>query len=464
MSLRALLEDLRSSKTIIRPPRMPNRLRIDEALEKVAQRFERLSPIDPHDYNALVAKLRSISRSRKWSSLTLRDLRLAASCLFDGQHRLADDSRFLDGYLGTLRSTASRLTVKRLIHTYCMHFDTDHAGIRKIATFLAEIVGNWDWDWSKRHIDYRLFDPKQAPRAIADLTADASDPREILSRVGLRGQLAASGLAVWVFRSAIETIRDRLERRPQIEEVDRAIAWVRGGRHQVYFLAERGALADALLLPWTAADPDPTIRRRIETFLLETLGDPRIDRGNWLPVEPAAQQVMTRWLAQATLEQFLQVVDRIAQRHQWEYRRAFWGAYVEKNAVRDSWVAFASDGARIATQIAATTGDKMMRRFANLSGASPDHAVLILRIGDLVVADWSHNGKLRIWRHNNKHAPRLYLPAYRADELRIGSDFDIPHTQAVTGGWQEKAEAYIRKYTTGVRLSPVEYTPRRRRR
>ena len=168
---------------------------------------------------------------------------------------------------------------------------------------------------------------------------------------------------------------------------------------------------------------------------------------------------MIRWLAQATLEQFLKVVDRVAPNHQWDYRRAFWNAYIERRAVGNAWVAFGSSGTQIAKRLADHSGDALMRRFATLMAASSDHAVLLLQIGDLVIADWSHNGRLRIWRRSNPNAPELNRSSYLAAELRGDADFETVHRPP--DGWQSKAEAHIRKHT-GIRLNEAEYMPRRR--
>jgi EH_Signature domain len=166
---------------------------------------------------------------------------------------------------------------------------------------------------------------------------------------------------------------------------------------------------------------------------------------------------MVRWLAQATLEQFLKVVDRVAAKQQWDYRRTFWGAYIAKRAITNSWVAFGSEGARFAKQLSKNTADKMRLRFATLEGAGADQAVLLLRIGDLVIADWSHNGRLRIWRRGNDSVPEFNNPHYIAKTLRTNSDFDTVHLPP--DGWQARAEAYIRKHTN-VKLTEKEYMPR----
>ena len=124
-----------------------------------------------------------------------------------------------------------------------------------------------------------------------------------------------------------------------------------------------------------------------------------------------------------------------------------------------SGVAFGTSGALVARQIADSTDDKLMRRFATLGGASSHQAVLLLSIADLVIADWSHNGRLRIWRRGNKSAPEFSMPSYAAPDLRVGSDFDIVHLPP--DGWQRKAADYIRRHT-GISLSEAEYMPLRR--
>lgn len=461
MTLSERLDELIRARKIIRPPQQLKRLMIEKSYDRISEKYEKIRPIDTVDYHALLAKLRSVARSRSMMNFTLREMRLAASCLFEGDKPLSEDQTFLDLYLDSLRSIRSRMAIKRLIHSYCLHFEPTHRGIRRIGSFLQEAVSNvvGRWDWPEKHRQYRLFDPDQAPREIAKLTVNSVDPRRELEKVGLTGQLSTSGLSAHIFLNALKTIQERLESNPKLEEVDRAIAWVRADDGGMPFSAHRRALANALLLPFTSQDPDQEIRTKIQSYLLDTFSDPRIDRGAWVGTDETARDVMIRWLAQATLEQFLRVVDRVAPKHQWDYRRAFWGAYIKKRMVGNAWVAFGSNGAHVARQIADRTDDKLMRRFAKLGGANADQAVLMLSIGDLVIADWSHNGRLKIWRRGNETAPELSMPSYVAHDLRADSDFDTVHLPP--DGWQRRAEVYIRRHT-GINLSEAEYMPSRR--
>jgi hypothetical protein len=461
MSLSERINELKSLRSIVRPPRLRSTTKIERSCDELTKRYEQIGSVASFDYTALLAKLQSVAQSREISSLSLREMRLAASCLFDGDPRLAEDGKFLELYLGALRSIRSRLAIKRLIHTYCVHFDQRHPGIRQIGMFLREAVStipaNRQWLWPKRHQSHGLFNPTQAPERLCELAMTSQNPRKELETAGLGG-LLAGGLSSAVFLNALTLTERRLTTNPTIEDVDRIVAWVKAAHGEIYYSAHRGAIANALLLPWRTRTPEELVREKIQRFLVENLGDPRIDRGAWLGTDEAAREVITRWLAQATLEQFLKVVDRVAEKHQWDYRRAFWSAYIEKGFVANAWVAFGSTGAHVARNIAQTTSDSLMSRFGTLSGSGVDQAVLLLNIGDLIVADWSHNGRLRIWRKGNAAAPRFNLSNYAASELRANSDFDTVHSPP--DGWQGKAENYIRKHT-GIRLTERDYLPRR---
>ncbi|WP_334356952.1 MULTISPECIES: EH signature domain-containing protein [unclassified Bradyrhizobium] len=465
MSLSQRVEELKGNRTIVRAPRLPARARIEKIYEQLCDRYAQVSPLDGVDYVALIERLRLAAHANDLSSLSLRDMRLSGSCLFDGDPRLADNAKFLDLYLGALRSIKSRISIRRLINTYCVHFDERHPGIHQIGAFLREMIAtipaSEGWPWVERHRQYGLFSPLQASARLCEATMDSQDPRKELELAGLTGPLSSGGLASSAFLRALAITERRLASNPSLQEVARIIRWAKGDSSSLHYSAHRGAIANALLTPWEGGDPEPSIKEAIQSFLIEGLSDPRIDRGAWLGVNQAARDIIIRWLAQATLEQFLKVVDRVAERHQWDFRRSFWSAYIERGYVANAWVAFGSNGAHVARKISETTADPLMKRFATLAGAGPDQAVLLLSIGELIVADWSHNGRLRIWKRGNGAAPQFNAPSYIAVELRKDSDFDIVHNPP--DGWQGKAEGYIRRHT-GIRLAEHEYLPRRRTR
>jgi EH_Signature domain len=465
VSLSGRLEELRTSRAVISKQRLPAVSKIEQSLQRLTEKYDRVGVTSEIDYAALIVTLRSLFQSGRLTDLSPREVRLTASCLFEGHPQLANDAAFLDQYLNVASLMNSRITVKRLIHTYCLHFDQDHRGIRQIGEFLQRAISanacQSGWDWQSRHAQYKIFEPNLVSDRIARSIANSPSPRAELENLGLKGQLLVSGLSAAVFLQALHTLRQKLESDPRIDDVDRIISWARADNGELYYFAHRGALANALLHPWSGGIPNEPIRQKIQSFLLDNLSDPRIDGGAWVGVDPVARDIMIRWLAQATLTQFLEVVDRVAEKQQWHYRRAFWTAYIERRVVSNAWVAFGNTGAQVARRLADDSADSLMRRFGILSGASADQAVLLLHIGDLIIADWSHNGRLRIWRQQNRSAPEFNLSSYTAPELRAGSDFDTVHLPPE--GWQSTAEAYIRRHT-GIRLDRADYMPARSRR
>ena len=198
MSLGERLAVLGRARRIIRSVNLPAKLRSEEILERTEERFARISTIQQVDYKALLQKLNAVAASRSFSLLTVREMQLAASCLFDGDSPVADDGPLLDQFLDALRSLKSRTAFRRLIHCYCNHFDPNNPAIIKIGAFLTQSISDAQLrsEWRQRHRDYRLFDPSQAPEHLARLTVDTMEPWTALAKAGLRGPLIATALAV----------------------------------------------------------------------------------------------------------------------------------------------------------------------------------------------------------------------------------------------------------------------------
>jgi hypothetical protein len=452
------VKDLVGVRTIIRQPRLPTNLCIEGSLARAVAQYDTPVAVNKVEYDALITKLRA---GASVSGLTMREIRLTATCLFEGERRLIDNSSFLTQYLGALRSLRSRTAARRLIGTYISHFDPKHPGVRELGHFLTDAMSSVEarWAWPQRHHQFKLFDPDQVATQLLRLATNVDNPRLELAKAGLVGPLSVGKLAAHVFLEAMKETRSRLENNGSIEDVDRLASWVRGANVRMHFSEYRNGLADTLLLPWISKEPEDCVRERIQNCLLEFLGDPRMDKDTWVRSDEAARSVIIRWLAKATLAQFLKVVDRVAAKHQWDYRRAFWSAYIEKQFVSNSWVAFGTQGAEVAKRFAETSDDKLMKQFATLGRSGSDQAVLLLQIHDLIIADWSHNGRLRIWRRGNSNAPEFGSASYIATQLRASPEFEIAHLPP--DGWQAKAEAYIRRHT-GIKLLQVDYMPRRR--
>lgn len=237
----------------------------------------------------------------------------------------------------------------------------------------------------------------------------------------------------------------------------------------------RGAIADALLLPYSDATPEKRDRDRLLSFLLEQFEDPRQRPEHWTPM-PQASRIARKWLIEQSLRQFLDVVSHSivdpTGALQWRYRRAFWTAVYDHQLITDACVIFDDEGARIAERVfeGKTPYSKWRRaaRYTQRKQIQRGQACLLLRIGPGVVAEWSHNGRCNIWRDaGDATAPKLHQDDYSSDEVQAASGYApleaaklaIMHSAPATYSWQGKVANVISELT-GVTIFGSEYALR----
>jgi hypothetical protein len=174
-------------------------------------------------------------------------------------------------------------------------------------------------------------------------------------------------------------------------------------------------------------------------------------------IEDEAVAVLRKWLTGVALEQFFEVVDQVALERMWRFRRAFWLAYYNADVINDAWVLFGPYARSYAQRAFGKT-----QSYGSLERGyqvQSDHSVLLMRIGKLTVADWSHNGKCHIWLDGNAAAPKLYLPRYgRSDVVHSSDNEGQVHHGSDHGTWQRQVASYIRQYT-GISLPEKSYIP-----
>ena len=210
MSLKDTLDQTGTAQAL-RVRILPPTSKMAKAAAALAERMMRLSEPQPFDLDALQTKLFRVADTGDWTPISERDLRNTCFCLWRNAPPLAGDARFLKGYFGALQSVASRIATKLLVRAYFLHFDPWAPGIRDVARYLEEAVTGWSWDWATHHRNYRLFNPEEAPRQIAEAALTDGRPRKFLETLGLKGQLAGSPFGAACFRAAVITIGRRIK-------------------------------------------------------------------------------------------------------------------------------------------------------------------------------------------------------------------------------------------------------------
>ena len=148
---------------------------------------------------------------------------------------------------------------------------------------------------------------------------------------------------------------------------------------------------------------------------------------------------------------FLKVIAEHAPSEQFEARRDLWWSYFNREYVTDACVILGRDAARTAERI--KEKHQLMYGEFLRGGVQADQSVLLMSVGKLIVADWSHNGKFRAWDQDGGYKPKFHQKYYDANDLRkdsneilqVNGDYGDGIVHHRQGNWVHRVERYISK-------------------
>ena len=350
---------------------------------------------------------------------------------------------------------------RTVLTAYLRHFPTDHPTFQRLAAASSLTAGRRDWPWRQRGADWQLWDHNVGPARIARALLARDDAPAVLREAGLDGDLAQGEFVAETLEVACE--QTGAARGAEAQALgERLIALF----HTLAISGRDAMLAWALLAPWQRSKPAKAHERALTSLLSARIGDPRLAQGRWLAIERelaerglslavAPSAILRRWLTEATVRAFFTIVRRTTDRKdQWDAREAFWLGYLDAEAINEAWFAFG----RRAEQQAGRLAQEEDVRFGRVSGgADPSHSALLLTIGDLRIAEWSHNGACRFWPNHRDVAgtprarlnpvPDLYRPEYDGNRLRTTSGPKGFEYLSHHSGWQGNFAAVIYRHT-----------------
>ena len=232
----------------------------------------------------------------------------------------------------------------------------------------------------------------------------------------------------------------------------------------------RGLMADALVGAWAGSAPPDALRHRVLDVLLTRIGDPRTQATHWDRASEQTRQIVTGWLARVTLTAFFGLIGQHAgaagMGHQWEARRKFWSACLEKGWVSDAWLVL---GPNVRSHLKRNRA--LLGSYGKMDGSAvTNHSALLMRLGTTVFAEWSHNGKLYAWPAGSSSAPPFAKTAYDVDALKSGGlgfppPVDRPDLLKLPGPglthhadtWRGRVAALLRQRDSHFRIEPWEW-------
>ncbi|MBI1263183.1 MAG: hypothetical protein GC187_00420 [Alphaproteobacteria bacterium] len=473
MSLRAAITSLTAAGRFIDRP-MGHETRLSKAISKLDARVDAVDGALVEDPARFVARIMAVwERDRSFSILTRREVRGAARHIFShGRQgrRIADDIGALASLINHPAAASSAQAIKNFATAFMAGFDGSRMeAMKKLAEHVRGAASERRLETVDVWIRAGLIDARMGAQMLADKVLSGGAPvAETYAALRIPDIIRGEGLSRAAYSRACAYVREHGAQRPML--IDTLIDWATQsgdadeGRIQTRFPDKVAETVNALLLPWRSAAPAKDVERKVRNFVIAAVGDPRFagSSAQWADVDEVARAVLTGWLTRASVVQFFDIVSQTMstpdEKRMWRYRRKFWSAYLPH--ITNAWVAFGAQGEHLARETARRTEDSSFKQFGRLNGSTQStHAVLIMTIGDLVIAEWSHNGMCRMWPRGHARAPKLYGAQYEAIALRWGEWWEERHHGNETYGWQGKFAEKIRR-ETGVSVRSGEYQVR----
>lgn len=350
-----------------------------------------------------------------------------------------------------------RRWLRPLVYSYLQKFDSSSSQFR---TFYAPIISLLDRSNDLLSSGLNLlknigvFSIDRGPTAFCEhLISSSQSIDEFCESQNLWSDFPSTNFAISSFR-ALGSLNQKLLRSPLATK--NLLSWCGAPRKPRYPALTR-TTAENILLPWEDSMPTQAQLFALRSFILENpyLGNPDRQNPNWTGINSSCKEVFKKWMIGQSLDAFFEVLQNTADEI-WKYRERFWRTYFSLGAIEDIWLVLGRDAERFILTNRAKYGHLSFGTFYDGSGGvSRNHSLLIIRIGDIEFAEWSHNGSLRA--RPIQQNGLLYKPNkcngddYKYDSMDFHDGMNernqLAHHGSSTGGWQDKARRFIRKNT-----------------
>ena len=143
-----------------------------------------------------------------------------------------------------------------------------------------------------------------------------------------------------------------------------------------------------------------------------------------------------------SIDVFFKIIQQSQLDRHGVYRETFWKKYLEAGYINQSWLILAPKAAQLAID---SLGVKK-HQFATIQKnrkIDEKHAVLLMRLNHIVIAEWSHTGKCRFWAQGTLKAPKLFQKSYVREQLIDYADHVQQHYFSAKGLWQKDAHTWL---------------------
>lgn len=448
--LSQLVENFRGRKLYYTNRQLKSRVS-SKAFPMVQQQFEDSVEHEPDDID--VSAIRS-EIYYEWTSrghlknLHIRMLRKGVWILFikvGSSDPLAEGISFSKDYIDAIRQKRRPSIVGALLHAFIKHYPVEFPTFdlwrNSIHSLVETTRGRSLNQWRVRLSNYDHMSSSGVKDMVHNILGEDGKIEPFLEKTGLIGELAISRYVEMCCRYAWDWTKEYLHHNHiKVQRLNSIIQLSTIKNDKLRFPELKNEIAKSLLLPFASRNPEPNIEKLITDFLIDKIGDPRINRFSWNGIDTKATSILKSWLVKLTLKDFFNLIDDTAYEHHWMYRKPFWWSYYKRGYITDAWVA-------LGRQPAQQAEEGQLNEYAEYgkikSGGLPDHSVLLMKIGTAIIVERSHTGKCRIWLQNRRKRPVLHQKEYNNYSLMQGASEEFVHSGSENGVWQWNIATYL---------------------
>ena len=331
------------------------------------------------------------------------------------------------------------------IQVYLKHYKPDNPHTEELRKFIHNALVNYNGSldrllcWKRRTT--LLFTAEPLTKTVQWIFGEQKSVSECLQNLGFEGDLTTCQFLDALTQKMIiygeQHFPRNLDRILTLLEIPGDRGPQPRSRDLVRMVASR-------FLPRAGVQAPDNIQSQLRPVLLRHLRDPRFPGGEtrWEGVPQEAKRIFNLWLSQKDIEFFFDLVSRSRSNSEtkWQYRRAFWEAYV--HAIEMTWVVLGSQALHLAItpQMQAHMKDRGCGR---LQGTEADQSIFLIRMGGYDFVEWSHIGACRVWPEGE--APFEFgKPFYKTYEFRRDTYcHKISHIGSERYSWQDGLAKWI---------------------
>lgn len=291
--------------------------------------------------------------------------------------------------------------------------------------------------------DFDVFGNDRLHEILGDAMARQNDPYGYLKSLGITSP-HQKGLSEKSFDHMLAQMRERLAKF-DMNAYDAVLAFLNPKGGSLYEL-RRARAVDAILKPFISGrNHNEVIQRRVQSFLVENLRDPRVNPVKWNGVSDESLAVVQKWLTTKSLEAFFDVISSFEDSHMWAPRRDFWSKINQQGHIKNAWVLLNEAGRQEADRLARDQKDETFRSYGRIDSESRniDTCFFLVEFSpNLTALVGTKSYTLRFFRRGNPRKPQLNQQSYSL--VGLGKREDADQAYYHRGDWQIRAYNYIR--------------------